>query len=536
MEKLVLTQRKLSEIKNGLVNGLTVASGAKSSATYYHTRDEQSKAITKSVNDLYNVSKELPLILANQKGVTGKFIQEVLLNEFENSVNGGACNIVNPVEWVDNELCDKAIFNALQTLDGDNGITYVLRMFNTFKTRKINNERSRKILFQFIIGHNNLEFVSIKYRNKISEILKHAYGEKKLSILLNIGEKFVKNSGLYSNNKEYNIAKKYLLRYSTIDPMNLYKIMLFIFKRGDGLDYSFSKSISSFYSAKNGDILKVNNIPEEVLIGLISNKKHNQYNELWSTEEKREKTKGLFRENVKVTTVTQQVRQTKSTQKLGVNKQVDLSTATDFMSLYKTGYETEFTSEIKKSINNLAKKDAYKNFSYNNIGIILDKSPSMKGHNLESKNTPRAIASYTSLVLKNSALKSKLVGVEGVQTDLASGFVELLKMENDSEYDAIFILSDGYENSYESQLSEVVDIYLKETNRVLPIYHVSPITGAEVGGQTRSLGDNLVSLSINKPSGLVTQINSKLLEIDVKLWLERELLSIEKTPVKRLGK
>ena len=45
---------------------------------------------------------------------------------------------------------------------------------------------------------------------------------------------------------------------------------------------------------------------------------------MWSTDLKRESTKKLIRSNVTVTSVNQQVRQTKSNKKLGVNKEVNL--------------------------------------------------------------------------------------------------------------------------------------------------------------------------------------------------------------------
>ena len=72
MKKLVLTNDRMVSIKTNLIEGLTVASGAKSSATYYHSRDEQMAAIRNQITNLYKMSKELPLIIANQKGVTGR--------------------------------------------------------------------------------------------------------------------------------------------------------------------------------------------------------------------------------------------------------------------------------------------------------------------------------------------------------------------------------------------------------------------------------------------------------------------------------
>src|SRR6056297_3337623 len=119
MKNLVLTQNMLVNIKQSLIDGLTIASGSKSSATYYHNKDEQMKAIRDAIKAQYRLSKELPLIIATQKGATGRYVSEVLLNEFKQTTEGGACNIVNPIDWYDNGLSDKAILMALKNLDSD---------------------------------------------------------------------------------------------------------------------------------------------------------------------------------------------------------------------------------------------------------------------------------------------------------------------------------------------------------------------------------------------------------------------------------
>ena len=196
MENLVLTQKMLISVKQSLIEGLTIASGSKASATYYHKGDDQMKALQKEIQKMYGLSKELPLIVASQKGATGQFVSEVLLNEFKHTLKGGACNIVNPIDWYDNGLSDKAVLTALNNL-GENGLPYILRLFIDLKDAKVNNERSRKIILGFIWGQSNLEFYSLKYRNKIAKILRHVYGQKKTSILLSIAQKVAVLRKLY---------------------------------------------------------------------------------------------------------------------------------------------------------------------------------------------------------------------------------------------------------------------------------------------------------------------------------------------------
>ena len=538
MEKLVLTNNMVSPIKQSLIDGLTVASGAKSSATYYHSKDEQMKAIQTQIKNLYKLSKELPLIIAAQKGATGRFVSEVLLNEFKQTLKGGACNIVNPIDWYDNGLSDKAVLTALNNL-GENGLPYVLRLFIDLKNDKVNNERMRKIALGFIWGQPNLEFYSMKYRNKIAEILKHVYGVKKSSILTSIALKQVGTEGhLVGTEKEMKIVNDCILKYFNGDSQKAFKLLLFLFKKEAQYTYkAVDFPLLSEYQKAKVDIMGIKSVPEEVLLGLISSVKHPQYHTMWSTDLQKEATKALIRRNVEVTSVNQQVRQTKSTAKLGVEKTVDMEKATDFMALYKTGYENTFTTEIKNAINNLAEKKKIQGFFYQSIGILVDDSVSMTGNKLESKNTPRAIADFTAKVLGKSADCATFVKTEGFSTDLASSFIQLLKSENTANpYQAIFILTDGYENAYDGLTNEVISIWQTESGRNIPMFQISPITSAEMGANVRKLGSNVVTMAINNPVALQPQITARLLEIDTKRWLETQVLALEATNVKRTKK
>ena len=533
MEKLVLTNNSVATIRKNLIDGITIASGSKSSATYYHSRDEQSKAIQNQVKNLYSVSKELPLIIAAQKGVTGAFASEVLLNEFRNTLHGGACNIVNPIDWYDNGLSDKAVLSVLSNL-GENGIPYVLRMFVELKNSKVNNERTRKIILGYIWGQSNLEFYSMKYRNKLTEILKHVYGRRKTSILISIAQKQARRSGLIVTEKERNILNENIGKYFNGEVNTALRLFLFIMKADEGADFLGFELLSEYQTAKN-DITKVKRVPEEVLLGLISNRTHPQYSLMWSTEAKRKDTMALIRKNVEVTSVNQQVRQTKSTAKLGVDKVVDLSKATDFLALYKTGFENGFTREIGKAIDELAEKKKIKGFFYQNIGIVVDESQSMTGHKQESKNTPRAIADFTAKVLVKSTNNNSIVErTDGFSSDLATSFINLLKRENpNNPFDAFFIITDGYENSYDGLLDEVISLYKAETGRDVPVFQISPITGAEMDGNVRNLGKDIVTMAINNPVAIQPQINARLLEIDTKRWLETQVQVLESLPISR---
>jgi len=192
---------------------------------------------------------------------------------------------------------------------------------------------------------------------------------------------------------------------------------------------------------------------------------------------------------------------------------------------------------LKNAIDKLADKKKITGFYYDNIGIVIDRSNSMKGNKVESKNTPRAIADFTARVLSKSTKNTVFVETDGETTDLASAFISLLKKENQSKpYQAIFILTDGYENAYDGLTNEVISIYKAESGKDMPIYQISPITSAEMGADVRKLGSGVVTMAINNPVAIQPQIQARLLEIDTKRWLENQVLSISESSVKRINK
>jgi hypothetical protein len=206
----------------------------------------------------------------------------------------------------------------------------------------------------------------------------------------------------------------------------------------------------------------------------------------------------------------------------------------NYLALYKTGYENGFTAEIYNAIDVLAEKKKMNNFPYKNVGIVLDRSVSMTGNKVDSKNTPRAIAEFTAKIIGKSSENCIVETTENESTDLATAFVRLLRKENASKpYDAIFFITDGYENEYEGLTNEVVNAYMTESVKNFPVFQVSPILGAETNANVRSLGSEITKLAINDPVSILPQINARLLEIDTKRWLENQFLLLEQMNVSR---
>lgn len=515
MRDLILSQRDASQVQLAIVAGMEVAAGARSKADYYHSKEEQTSAVVEAVEKMYSVSKEIPLLLACQQGATGFFTQTAILNEFKKTANGGRLRIVDSRDWNDDGLGKYIIYQAIENLE-TNGTPYVMRLFEEMAKAKINNSRSRTICLHWIWSQDSLVYLSIKYRGKLKRAFEHFYGKKLSGAMIDIIRRGV---GSVST-KEKEILQENLYKFSLQHSTETVDSVYFYVMTGTPTDSEELPLYQDLISAHT-DILSTTRIPVEVLEGMISDPGHPQH-ELWVNEASRAALRKELRESNKTTTATAAVRQTRQNAKIGVVNETRLEDA-DPIALLKTAYETGFTDELQKAIDKLAKKFSYKSFPYRRFGVLVDSSASMQGHSSESKNTPRAIANFTMGVLVHSG--------DAVYTErnsnVARGFLNLLHDTSvrGDDLEAVFIISDGYENDYEGLLNQVVTSYRKITGSEMPVYHISPVGGAEVNAKARSMGKNIVTMNANWKN-LPIMLQAKSMETDIRLWLNGQFKSL----------
>jgi hypothetical protein len=94
-------------------------------------------------------------------------------------------------------------------------------------------------------------------------------------------------------------------------------------------------------------------------------------------------------------------------------------------------------------------------------------------------------------------------------TGLAEGLIDLLE----TEPDAVFVISDGYENRPAGRFAEVVSA-LRAMGNTTPIFHLNPVFAAESVG-VRELCPGLVpTLPATRPEALGISMLRGLLEAD----------------------
>lgn len=522
--RVTLPRSKEGQFIRTIKNGIQVAENATTKETYYSTGDEVKLSLVDAIKKMRDFSCELPLLLANTVNARNSFIQYTIVNELKNSIFSKRSRHSNILIASDDwrYISFKAMLSAMNKMKTSSKY----KLLQMLKDEKVNNNRTKRLILSTVFGSSNLEFEIIKYRSKIKEALSHAWGALTLKVISKCREAV--DSGVALNSKVLQDIYKFNNHYSNTDLM---KLVLFVYGKAEKEDFLNTdfKLQRIFFNAKE-DVFSegVEKLPLEIVTGMLPSnigERHPQFNELWSTKEKRADTvKRLMNVN-KSMTEEQKIRTHRKAREVGAEqKTINVSKVKDFIPLYKRGYELGFTDEIVDAIESLARRKADSfSFEISNVGIILDNSESMLfTTSKESKNTARANAEFTAKVL-SYAIENSLVVETGSQgTCLAEGFITVLEEMEDIE--AVFVISDGYENSYEGLLGEVLTAYNKEADKPLAVYHVSPVVSGEDSSKIRKLkgvGDQVVSIGTCSPESIQTQIELDTLYHNPKLWLRK---------------
>ena len=151
--------------------------------------------------------------------------------------------------------------------------------------------------------------------------------------------------------------------------------------------------------------------------------------------------------------------------------------------------------------------------------VVMDTSGSMAGHGTQ-KLRPMAVALATRDMIVAASSESTVMTADGAEldpmgmptpqghTDLASALVRALK----SKPDAVFMITDGYENATAGRFAEVLRA-ARKVGVQTPVFQLTPTFAAEAKG-VRSLGDVSVT-AVQDPGALGISFVISLMEQDV---------------------
>lgn len=467
-------------------------------ATAYNSREEQQAAELKVHRDFLAFDRELYTLILLLPAVTDHAKQVGLRNLL----------VAAPDDY---SLAPKVLTRSLEL-----SAVYILakqlppqRMLKLFASlrhgselegfRRLNNSRTRKLMLRTILGSPKIELWSVKYRSKIQEILRHAWGQRNTSILLSILAK--KNS----SGRENKFVHQQIVRYAG-EGANLKKVYASI-RFAFGEEEKSLPLFKAFYAAQK-DLSKGAKLPLEVLEGIRST-----YHKNVSSEEVLRIAKGSLTKGQKLSVQ-------RKAEKAGVEVELDFADY-DAIRLYLYAYERGMNEEIEKALDKKARESANSfPIAFAKVGVVVDASKSMEGSKTQPLR-PMAAAlalrdmletvateKYYGLFAGGAECDGRLVQPSG-HTAIAEKYLLVLAQKPD----VVFVISDGYENAPAGRFQKAVDAVqsLKIPELDIPIYQMNPVFAAESKG-VRKLANQAIVLPANNPKLLAMSIVRGLLE------------------------
>jgi hypothetical protein len=489
---------QLTDASEVVCRFLDVAGTTYGRATHYNSRDEQQGAEMAAHKALFELSRSLYAILMAMPGLPDR--AHML----------GVRNLLTDREvGQDGYLSDQQERLLLQYMCQALPAPRMFKLFVAFAVgskkdgiAKANNARTRKLVLRTLFNSPRLPLWSVKYRDKLARALTHVWGQRTTSIITSI----LKRDQRLRNPKEQGILRTYVEKY--VDGQCISGHLLDSIGFALGIEDRPRHKLHIAYVAAKKDLDQGSSLPPEVLEGIRS-----QYHPDVPKERVIELTKGSM-------TSGQKARVQKRAKAAGVEVEFN-PMALDPVELYIYAFEMGMTTEIALALVKKAKALA-KIFParHSKINIIMDCSASMAG-NREQKLRPMA----TALALRDLLRKvggnvrtcycggdlgeapHMLVRPMG-DTALADALIDAME----DAPDAVYVISDGYENAPAGRFAEVLAA-LRGLGFNMPVYHLNPVMAAEkVGVKRLSPDEGLSTLPAPSPQGLSVAMVRGLIE------------------------
>ncbi len=468
-----------------------LAATATARATFYNSKSEQVNAVHTIHDELLAIDRGLYAAALLLPGLTDFNKQVAILRMLAQPYDSGLLTAEQ-----------EALLLAKLILELP--VQRRLNVFLDLKNNRVNNSRSRKFILTSILPSARLVSWAVKYRGKLAAVLEHAWGKRGCSILAAILAK----PRAEWNSKEQGIVRDRLLKYLDRDANEqaLLESIGFIL----GNEKNLHEPLLTAYVEAKQDLSKGRRLPYEVLEGIRSTYHKNVSSSTVLELTKAQLTKG----------------QRLALQRKAAEAQVELQFNPfdyDPVRLYIYAYERGMTEDIARALEQKAQAIAASlPQRYENIVIIVDNSMSMTGSDsqrlrpiavaLAVRDVLRAASSGSSVLYSSPAVATEtmLPRCEG-HTALA----ELLLAGLRSKVDAVFVISDGYENATAGRFNEVMHL-VRGLGIRTPVFQVNPVMAAEAIG-LRRLSAEIALLPVSDPQALGVGMIRGLLEADLEL-------------------
>lgn len=449
---------------------LDAAGTATARATFYNSLQEQQMALDAIHRSAFEIERGAYAATLLLRGVTD-YTRQLGVRRLLSSPYRRRALLSAEQEWA-----------ILERVCADLPPQRMLKLFGQFREAHLNNARTRRLILRTLLGAQTLELWVVRYRRKLAAALQHAWGQRGASIVRAIAAKRPEQRTA----QERKIMRQRLGRFLP-DGANQHDAEQCVrFALGDERDLTLPR-LRAYHAAK-AELTEGRGLPFEVLEGIRSSfHRHVRPGQILEIS-KHHLTSG------------QQLTLQRTAQKDGVEIELD-PTRYDPVRLYLYAFEMGMTQEIRRVLQDKAVAGAEcLPVRFEHVGIVLDTSASMKGHNTQ-KRRPIATALALRDALCAAGDRVTLITSDGRSADvaelteprgdtsLAAALVSVLR----ADPEIVFVVSDGYENAPAGGVADVMQVVRRLGVRT-PVFQASPVFAADAHG-VRTLSDQIPAMA-----------------------------------------
>jgi len=464
---------------------------------YYESADEQAKQIFEMWKQLFEFDRTLFALvtLLGGTGFSKGAMSHMLLSNPQTSDKALVPTGLsfdyekNVIKYnLEKERIPRALKNLMMLL-GREGF------------KKVNNSRSRKIIFDFIFDRdvNEIQGLFLNYKSKLKALLRHAFGKQDLyNILHGNIQSFVNCAG--TKYKKYYPFVLYVFGADVSKVMNHQAFIHFP---------KIEKYIKLKEAAKALDVEEFKKLmvdmPQRTVMGF-----RNTYKLPIELKNVYEETKVSDREAIQ-----KEAAAKRSGAKVTVNYENQ-----DIYDLWKAFYfkllrgEKENLGKITDAIDNATLK--MNKMDIGECCVIVDASRSMEGS--DTRPLHPFLTSLCILSVLDNVKEVFYVGGQYLKTDIDGREISAIVPYNQTDLwrglvksiqtgcKNIIVISDGYENSIKGMFSHTYD-YFKEAGYEFNLVHINPVFAADAkAGSSRNLVPDIKALPVSDYKYLETEL------------------------------
>jgi len=486
-DRVNLNPREQRIVGRVVASYLDQATTGMNRATHYNTKEDQQRAEKLAHAAMFSIDRGAYGLLSCLSGLTdnARKLAAWMLLEWPGVGRPTQYDLQRERELI------TALVNAVTA-------PRMFQLFEMLHQSGCNNKRTRRVILTSILGSDKLDWWAVKYRRKMRRALQHAWGKRAASMVASICRK------RHWTQKERGILNDHVWAYTDNDRGHVSQCVAFVL---GSTEESWTVPLLKAYVNARDDLRDGRNLPPEVLEGIRSvfhkDRSHDDVLRLTS------KTKAL--------TDGQKIKHQRRLQRAGAKADFDPKRY-DAIKLYVYAYERGMTAEIRDVLDEKAEQAAtLLPFDCSDAVVIVDASGSMSGDETQ-KLRPMASALALSDMLQAAGARRVLVGGKrsgrlvrpSGDTSLA---LPLAKAMRDHRPSAVYVISDGYDNTPAGRFAETVRA-IRQMGVSTPIYHLNPVSAAETAS-VRSLASGVIpTMPVQDPKSFGTALLREALEQD----------------------